>query len=141
LEVLILHSEDEFNRVSARATRNFVSTNPGSLTAPGNQHTLNHYGPSHRLDGDAFDHTWFDKCSASITTDCFSRPAALEFGDAGPNVMMARRLGTSLFRNSESTSAGTWQIRAEGLIVVSHCNGASGIRITSRPFRIHHRLR
>jgi len=94
------------------------------LKAPGNQNTVNHFGPIHVLYGDGFGSPWFDntKCSASVTTNCFAPPAPLQFGNLGPNVIDGPgywNLDASLFRNFEINERWHLQFRAEAFSVVN----------------------
>ena len=94
------------------------------LKAPGNQNTVNHFGPIHVLYGDGFGHPWFDntKCSATVTTNCFAPPAPLQFGNLGPNVIDGPgywNLDASLFRNFKITERWNLQIRGEAFSVVN----------------------
>ena len=94
------------------------------LKAPGNQNTVNHFGPIHVLYGDGFDHPWFDntKCSAAVSTNCFAPPAPLQFGNLGPNVIDGPgywNLDASLFRNFEINERWHLQFRAEAFSVVN----------------------
>jgi hypothetical protein len=100
------------------------STSAAGLKAPGNQNTLNHYGPIHVSYGDGFDHPWFDntKCTASITTNCFSQPAPLQFGNLGPNVIDGPgywNLDASLFRNFRIRERWNLQFRGEAFSVMN----------------------
>jgi hypothetical protein len=94
------------------------------LKAPGNQNTVNHFGPIHVLYGDGFSSPWFDntKCSATITTNCFAPPGPLQFGNLGPNVIDGPgywNLDASLFRNFEINERWHLQFRAEAFSVVN----------------------
>ena len=100
------------------------STSAAGLKAPGNQNTLNHYGPIQVLHGDGFGHPWFDntKCTASITTNCFSQPAPLQFGNLGPNLIDGPgywNLDASLFRNFRINERWNLQLRGEAFSVMN----------------------
>jgi len=94
------------------------------LKAPGNQNTVNHFGPIHVLYGDGFDHPWFDntKCSATVTTNCFAPPLPLQFGNLGPNVIDGPgywNLDASVFRNFRMAERWNLQLRGEAFSVVN----------------------
>ncbi|MGI8746511.1 MAG: carboxypeptidase regulatory-like domain-containing protein [Bryobacteraceae bacterium] len=94
------------------------------LKAPGNQNTVNHFGPLKILYGDGKDKTWFDTtiCSATVTTGCFSQPPAGQFGNLGPNFIDGPGywdLGATLFRNFQLTERFKLQIRGEGFSIVN----------------------
>jgi hypothetical protein len=100
------------------------ATSAAGLKAPGNQNTLNRFGPIHVLYGNGFDHPWFDntKCSAAITTNCFAQPAPLQFGNLGPNVMDGLgywNLDLSLFRTFTIREKWNLQIRGEAFSIVN----------------------
>ncbi len=100
------------------------STSAAGLKAPGNQNTLNHFGPIHVLYGNGFGHPWFDntKCSATVTTDCFAQPAPLQFGNLGPNVIDGPgywNLDASLFRSFKINERWNLQIRGEAFSIVN----------------------
>jgi Carboxypeptidase regulatory-like domain len=100
------------------------SYSAAGLKAPGNQNTLNHFGPIHVLYGDGFGNPWFDntKCSATVTTNCFAPPGPLQFGNLGPNLIDGPgywNLDASLFRNFKINERWNLQLRGEAFSVVN----------------------
>ncbi len=95
----------------------------GTLNAPFNGNTLNHFGPIQVTKGNGRDATWFNaaKCGATVAEGCFSQPVG-GFGNLGLNVISGPgfwNLDASVFRNFHVTERSLLQFRAEGFSVVN----------------------
>lgn len=100
------------------------SFNSAGLKAPGNQNTVNHFGPLQILYGAGKEKAWFDPtiCNATVSTNCFSQPAAGQFGNLGPNFTDGPgfwNLDASVFRNFAISERFKLQIRGEGFGIVN----------------------
>ena len=100
--------------------------NTGVLLAPGNSNTLNYFGPGgiQILKGTGPGAPWFNpaKCSATITTQCFAQPGALQFGNLGPNVISGPgmwNMDLSLFRSFRIAEKLTLELRGESFSVIN----------------------
>jgi hypothetical protein len=98
--------------------------NSAVLNAPGNGNTLNHYGPIKILHGTGRDAPWFDPtvCSASVTTNCFSQPGNLQFGNLGLNPITGPgffNLDASLFKQFRITERTQIELRGEAFSITN----------------------
>ncbi len=99
--------------------------NSAVLKAPGNNNTLNYFGPGpiNVTKGNGRDAPWFapTKCTSTVTTQCFAQPGQFngglpEFGNLGWNVLSGPgfwNLDGSVFRNFQVTERYKLQFRAE----------------------------
>src|SRR5579883_1150643 len=108
-----------------------------SLNAPGNNNTLNWFGPGPIpiLYGTGPNSLWFKNtvCNFNaakgplVTTDCFAQPGAEnggkpEFGNLGKNVISGPgywNLDASIFRNFRVTERWTFQLRADATSIMN----------------------
>jgi hypothetical protein len=104
--------------------------NAGVLRAPGNANTLNYTGSGIKiLKGNGRvqqgpEAQWFAGtiCSATVTSECFSQPGNLQFGNLGPNVISGPgywNMSMSLFKQFKITEKLGLQIRGEGFSVTN----------------------
>ncbi|MGH9719196.1 MAG: TonB-dependent receptor, partial [Bryobacteraceae bacterium] len=93
--------------------------NAGVLRAPGNENSLNYFGPSIPiLKGNGRDKPWFDstRCTATIATNCFGQPGNLQFGNLGPLPLAGPGswdMSLSVFRDFKVHERLTMQLRGE----------------------------
>ncbi|HYM12790.1 MAG TPA: carboxypeptidase-like regulatory domain-containing protein, partial [Bryobacterales bacterium] len=98
--------------------------NSSVLKAPGNSNRLNHDGPIKILHGTGPGNPWFDatQCSTTVTTDCFSQPGALQFGNLGWNPINGPgywNLDASLFRTFKIRERFSLELRGEALSLMN----------------------
>ncbi len=100
------------------------------LLAPGNNNTLDHFGPIATPKGNGKDAVWFDstQCSATATTSCFSKPTSAikgqpdHFGNLSKNAIDGPgfwNVDASVFRNFRFSERSTLQFRAESFSVIN----------------------
>jgi hypothetical protein len=99
--------------------------NSAALKAPGNSNTLDYFGDGIQiLNGTGRSNPWFNPaiCSATVTSNCFSQPANLKFGNLSPNVISGPGqwfLDLSIFREITIMEKLKLQLRGESFSVVN----------------------
>lgn len=98
--------------------------NSSVLRAPGNSNTLNHTGPIDVTKGNGRDASWFSPavCSATVTSNCFSQPGNLQFGNLSPNVISGPgfwNVDGSIFKQFKVTERMQLEVRGEAFSVVN----------------------
>jgi hypothetical protein len=99
--------------------------NSAVLNAPGNGNTLNYFGNGIQILGGTGRNAWFSSaiCSATVTTNCFSQPGNLQFGNLGLYPITGPgywNIDASLFEQFKVTERAQIELRGEAFSLANN---------------------